>query len=218
MVPFTRGSATVAWAAAVGGLLYGFAFVVAGNVTASSLLLMAGGLLSSLILVALGASVTPHETSPGAALTARWAVGVGVLGAVLSVVHGGFDLANQAHPPAAVAGFGDYPSQVDPRGLATFGLVGLAFAVLGVLLRAEPRYPAGLASLEVALGVVMMVIYVGRLVILDPENPVVRIALLAGLVLNTAFLGWLGSAWRAHADAGRRDADTSQRARADSVG
>jgi len=90
---FTPPSGPVAWAAALSGLLYGVAFVVLGNVTASALLLMAGGVLSSLILVALGASIA----DPGCAGAVRWAVGVGVLGAFLSVVYLGYS-----------PGFGDH--------------------------------------------------------------------------------------------------------------
>jgi len=58
------------------------------------------------------------------------------------------------------------------------------------------RYPRGHARMGQVLGVVMIVIYLGRLVILDPTNPVVRVALAAGVITNTVFLGWLGNVWR----------------------
>jgi hypothetical protein len=56
-------------------------------------------------------------------------------------------------------------------------------------------YTRGLARLGQALGVIMIVIYLGRLIILDPTNIVVRIALVTGVAVNTAFLLWLGRTW-----------------------
>jgi len=193
MVAFRPISGLVAWAAALGGVLYGLTFVVLDNVAASAALLLIGGLLTTLILVALGGSVASRGEQ-----AARWAVGIGVIGAVGSLLHGGYDLANQIHPPLIPGAVSpsDLPSQVDPRGLATFGLVGLAFAALGALMRTVDAYPPRLAGLAVALGAIMIIIYLGRLIILDPDNPVVRLALAAGLIANTAFLGWLGTVWR----------------------
>jgi hypothetical protein len=105
--------------------------------------------------------------------------------------------AHQINPPKVNAvSPADYPNQVDPRGLATFGLVGLGFAVLGTVMRRVDAYPRRLSALAVALGALMIVIYLGRLIILDPTNPVVRLALAAGVVANTVFLVWLGSVWR----------------------
>jgi hypothetical protein len=45
-------------------------------------------------------------------------------------------------------------------------------------------------------GALLIVIYLGRLIILDPTNIVVRIALLAGVVVNTIWFVWLGVALR----------------------
>ena len=128
---------------------------------------------------------------------ARWAALIGTIGAVGSAIHGGYDLANVIHPPDTnVLGLAGYPNSVDPRGLATFGLVGLSFLIVATLMARSDRYPAGLARVGQTLGVVMMVIYVGRLVILDPTNPIVRVALAAGVISNTMFLAWLGNVWR----------------------
>ena len=74
--------------------------------------------------------------------------------------------------------------------------MGLAFLILATLMARSDRYPRGLARLGQVLGVVMVVIYAGRLVILDPTNPIVRMALAAGVISNTAFLLWLGNVWR----------------------
>lgn len=190
MTPFRPFAARVAWAAAAGGIAYGLFFVIVGNQTAASLLLLVGGILTALLLSGLSRSVEAiHEAG------ARLAALIGTIGAVGSTIHGGYDLANEIHPPGANP-LADFPNPVDPRGLATFGLVGLAFLSLATLMAKSDRYPRGLARLGQVLGVVMIVIYMGRLVILDPTNPIVRVALAAGVISNTAFLLWLGNVWR----------------------
>lgn len=191
MVGFERLAGLSAIAAAVGGILYGLFFVVVGNTGVASALLMVGGLLSSVVIVALAWSLRSVNE-----LAARWAVTVGVVASLLSVIHGGFDLANVIHPPLDnVLSLAEYPNQVDPRGLATFGLAGIAYLVLSTLAVGSTRYPRGLARIGQVLGVVMIIIYLGRLIILDPTNPVVRVALLAGVTANTIFFLWLGRLW-----------------------
>lgn len=191
MVGFERFAGLGAIAAAVGGILYGFFFVVIGNKGVSSALLMVGGLLSSVVIVALAWSLRSVNE-----LAARWAATVGVVASLLSVVHGGYDLANVIHPPLEnVLRLAEYPNQVDPRGLATFGLAGIAYLVLSSMAVGSSLYPRGLARIGQALGVVMIIIYFGRLIILDPTNPVVRVALLAGVTANTIFFLWLGRLW-----------------------
>jgi hypothetical protein len=192
MTPFRPFAANIAWAAAIGGVAYGLFFVIIGNRGAAAALLMVGGILTALILSGLAASVEAvHEEG------ARWAALVGTIGAIGSAIHGGYDLANVIHPPDRdVLSLADYPNAVDPRGLATFGLVGLSFLIVATLMSRSDRYPTGLARVGQTLGVVMMVIYVGRLVILDPTNPIVRVALAAGVISNTVFLAWLGNVWR----------------------
>jgi hypothetical protein len=190
MTPFRPFAANVAWAAAIGGIAYGLFFVIIGNQGAAAVLLLVGGILTALLLSGLCKSVeTVHE--PGARLAAL----IGTIGAVGSSVHGGYDLANVIHPPDT-SPLAEFPNPIDPRGLATFGLVGLAFLIVASLMTRSDRYPGGLSRLGQFLGGVMMVIYLGRLIILDPTNPIVRVALAAGLIGNTAFLVWLGNVWR----------------------
>jgi hypothetical protein len=183
-----RTAGIAALFAALGGILYGYFFVIVGNVAVASALLMLGGLLLTLIIVVLGSSLEEVNRP-----LARWAMGVGFLGAVLSMVHGGYDLANEIHPPGATTG--DFPNPVDPRGLATFGLTGVAVLILGGLMSRSAGYPRGLARAGQALGLIMIVIYLGRLIILDPTNPVVRVALAVGVIANTVFLLWIGRHW-----------------------
>ena len=175
-------------AAAIGGILYGFFFVIVGNVGVAAALLMIGGLLSSFVLVALSSSVSDVNEP-----IARWALLIGVVGSMLSVTHGGYDLANVIHTPGASQG--DFPNPADPRGLATFGLTGLAYLVLASLMNRSDKYPPNLGRVGQALGVITIIIFLGRLVILDPAHPVVRVALVLGVAANTVFFLWLGRHW-----------------------
>ena len=190
MTPFRPFAANVAWAAAIGGIAYGLFFVVIGNRGVAAVLLLVGGVLTALLISGLSKSVeTLNE--PGARLAAM----IGSIGAVGSSIHGGYDLAKLIHPPDENL-LADFPNPTDPRGLATFGLVGLAFLIVATLMATSDLYPRRLARLGQLLGVVMIVIYLGRLIILDPTNPIVRVALAAGVLSNTAFLVWLGTVWR----------------------
>lgn len=187
MRPFTSQSATVAWAAAAAGIGYGITFAVLGNVTAASIILTTGAVLTVLIISAIGASV---DDTPAV----RLAMMVGTIGGLASATHGIYDLANQIHPPAVVAPT-DLPNAIDPRGFATFALVGAALVVLGGPIGRHPRYGSGIGIAARVLGSISVGIFLVRLIILDPTNPVVRVALLAGVVANTVFAVGLGRRW-----------------------
>jgi len=108
--------------AALIGLLYSVAFVVLQSALLSSLCLLAGGLLSAVVLVALFERL--GETDAQTAMLGLVFGGVAALG---SAIHGGYDLANALHPPLSLpVGVADLPSAIDPRGLLTFGVAGLA--------------------------------------------------------------------------------------------
>ena len=75
----------------------------------------------------------------------------------------------------------------------TFGLTGLGLLVLSLLARGEATLPRGLATLGAVVGVLPVIVYLGRLIILTPTNPLVAVpAALTGLVLSPAFYIWLG--------------------------
>jgi hypothetical protein len=85
------------------------------------------------------------------------------------------------------------PNPVDPRGLLTFGLTGLALIFLGVMIARSERLPRWLGYLGCLNGVLLVVLYLGRLLILDPANPLIVIpALLTGFLLNPLWYAWLG--------------------------
>lgn len=120
----------------------------------------------------------------------------GFAGALGSTIHGAYDLANVLHPPATLAA--DLPSAVDPRGVLTFGLSGLALLVIARLMSRGGGFPASLALLGYASGVLLVLIYLGRLVVLDPASPLVLgPAALEGFVVNPVWYIWLGMTfWR----------------------
>jgi hypothetical protein len=158
---------------------------------AASAFLLAGGLLALPALLGLYRLLRPAE--PDLALLATLLALAGALGAA---IHGGYDLANAINTPDERL---DLPSQIDPRGLLTFGLGGLALLVFAPLLARAEEMPRGLAPLALALGIVLVALYVLRLVVLDADSAaIVTTAALAGFVLSPLWYVRLGlSLWRA---------------------
>lgn len=193
---FTKFAALSAISTGISGLLYSLAFIVISRSDPdlggllSAFFLMLGGLLATPVLVALYNRL--REMEPGFAL---WAILLGIVGAFGSVIHGGFDLANAINPPAVSEGL---PSQINPRGLLTFGVTGLALFVFSWLMRRNRSFPNNLAYLGYLLAIALVVIYLGRLIVLTATNPIILVpALLARFVLNPAWYIWLGLVlWR----------------------
>jgi hypothetical protein len=188
---FERFAATCAFVVGVGGFVYAIVFVTllrgAGRAAdaASALLLLVGGLLSTAVLVA----VTERLRRSGGPF-ALWALLLGSVAAIGSAVHGGYDLANVINRPQIGLSI---PNPVDPRGLLTFGVTAIALLVIAWLILRSGAFPRRLAYVGFAAALLLMVIYVGRLTILDPESPVLLVAaLLAGFVVNPLWYVWLG--------------------------
>jgi hypothetical protein len=173
--------AVLALATAAAGLAYSVSFVILRDPLPASAFLMLGGLLSVPVLIALASRLGSEAT-----LSARWGILLAVVATVGSTVHGAYDLANTLHPPATLAA--DLPDPVDPRGLLTFGVAGLALVLLGAASHRLNGFPLWLSALAVASGSPLIVLYVARLVILDPASPLVLgPALLTGFLLNPAW-------------------------------
>ncbi len=186
MTDFSRFGALCAILAGVAGLVYGVAFVLLDDELLSGLALVAGGLLGSAALV----GVYERVREEGGAF-AILALLLGVAGALGAAVHGGYDLANALHPPPG--GIPDLPNAVDPRGLLTFGVSGLALLVFAWLLARTGGFPRGLSVLAYVSAVLLLVLYLGRLVILDATSPAILVpAALSGFIINPAFYVWLG--------------------------
>lgn len=119
---------------------------------------------------------------------------VGDGGAFGALIHGGYDLANALHPPAISAVQADLPDAIDPRGLLVFGLAGLRLFLVARLIRQDRLFPRRLSYWGYLAAASLVVFYLGRLIILDPTNPVILVAaLLSGFVFNPVWSIWLGS-------------------------
>jgi hypothetical protein len=186
---FERFAGACAILTAIAGFLYAVAFVILQNVVLSALFLAAVGLLSSAVLVAVYYRL--RETNAPFAL---WALVLGIAGALGSAVHGGYDLANATHPPSSSA-LAELPNPVDPRGLLTFGVSGVALFAVGWLIVVGRQFPGGVGYLAYLSAFLLVVLYLGRLIVLDPSNPLILIpALLNGFVISPALYLLLGFA------------------------
>src|SRR5438309_2161245 len=106
--------------AGISAFLYAVSFVVLRSDGLSALFLLGLGVLSTAAIVELFRRL--RGLNNGYAL---WALQLGLIGALGAALHGGYDLAMAAHPIPTPGG-ADLPSQIDPRGLLTFGFAGLA--------------------------------------------------------------------------------------------
>ena len=184
---FERFAGACAILAGASGFLYAVAFVVLQDFLLSGLFLMLGGLLTSVALLAVYERL--RETDASFALLA---LVLGLAGSLGSAVHGGYDLANAVNPPSSLP---DLPNPVDPRGLLTFGVAGIALFVVAWLIGRGEGFPKGLGYLGYASAVLLLALYLGRLIVFDPTNPLVLVpALLNGFLINPIFYFWLGLA------------------------
>lgn len=170
-------------------LVYAVAFIVLRNALLSELALLLSGLLTSVIVVALYSHLQAIEIN-----FARWATALVGIGALGSMVHGGYNLANAINPPNALPGnVANLPSAIDPRGLLTFGTTGLGILILARLMQRSRIFPAGLAIVGYLLAILLVALYLGRLIILDAASPLIVVpAIVSGFVINPLWNIWLG--------------------------
>jgi hypothetical protein len=170
-------------------------------------LLALAGLASTLVIVALQARLRTID-----AAWAGWATGVGLVGALLSTVHGVHEIAQNAKladlwrngdaaTRAALTVSNSIPSAADPRGLASFGFAGLFMLAVGALIvRANQigaqALPLRLGYLGLAGGVLLLLLCAGSafeidLLVLIPGG-------LMSLIVGPIWWIWLGLRfWRA---------------------
>jgi hypothetical protein len=183
---FTSFAGISALVAAVAGLLYSVAFIVLQNNLLSAIFLLLGGLSGIIAFTALYQQLRDHGTE-----FALLAFIFSIIGLIGSLIHGGYDLSNALHPPATLNL--DLPNPVDPRGLLTFGVAGVGLLIFSWLMMKDIQFPPGLSLLGYASAILMIVLYVGRLIILQATNPVIVIpALLEGFLVNPGWYLWLG--------------------------
>jgi hypothetical protein len=185
---FERFAGLSAILAGIVGLLYSISFVVLKNDLLIALFLMLDGLFSTAVLVAVYNRL--KETD---ATFALWALLLSIVGAFGALIHGGYDLANAINPPAANIALASLPNSVDPLGLLTFGMAGLGVFGIAWLMGHGRQFPRGLSYWGYLLAVLLVMLYLGRLIILDPKNPIVLVdALLSGFIVNPVWYLWLG--------------------------
>lgn len=172
--------------AGVSGLLYSVAFIVLQNNLLSALFLMLGGLFSTAALTGLYHRL--RATDSGFALLGLL---LSLSAALGSAIHGGYDLANALHPPASINV--DLPNPVNPRGLLTFGIAGIGIFLFSWLMNQEMKFSKGLVYLGILSSILMIILYLGRLIVLQATSLVIVIpALLEGFIVNPIWYIWLG--------------------------
>ncbi len=118
------------------GISYSIAFLIVQSDLGSALFLTLGGILVSVVMVALYLRL--KDGRGGFVLLALiW----GIAGALGSTVHGAYDLANIIHPPSSLPQ--DLPSAIDPRGLLTFDITGDALLIFSCLTVGTGKLPKG---------------------------------------------------------------------------
>jgi hypothetical protein len=184
-----------AWLAGVSGFLYAISFVMVARSAPtlgaglSGFFLLVGGILGASALLGLYELLQPAGGG-----YARWALLFGLAAALAAALHGGYDLANAIHSPGQTS---TLPSEVDPRGLGTFGLAGISTLAFAFLIARDSRFPRGLAYLGYLSGALLVLVYLARLIVLDASSLLVLApAGLEGFVVNPAWYVWLGFALR----------------------
>jgi hypothetical protein len=195
---FERFAGACAALVALGGVGYAIAFVItvgsaprAANY-ASSLFLLTGGLVSLVVMIALYQRL--RLTDPSFALLGLL---LGVAGALGSSIHGGFDLAVLVKRPAYSDVY--FPANtVDPRGLLTFGFTALALLVIAYLILHGGALPRRLGHLGLIGGILLIVVYLGRLIVLNPKSPgLLTAAVLSGFIVTPLLFLWVARIlWR----------------------
>jgi vacuolar-type H+-ATPase subunit I/STV1 len=155
----------------------GFVRTDATNATASTIAwaLIAAGALSAALATAAVASYIGG--APG-----MWLAAFGVGSSLLSGTHGAYAAI------ADIQGFADLDlSPTDPRGFATFGLVGLWLLIAGLELRGRADLRPSYAQIAMGAGVVHILLFISTLL---GNTPLVLITGgLASVLLGPAF--WL---------------------------
>jgi hypothetical protein len=191
---YTQFASVCALLTGVAGFCYALTIILLGRSLVSAFCLLLFGLLSTVVLVAVYQRI--RQIDEGFAL---WALVLGMVGGVGAAAHAGNDLANALNPP--IASLRDLPNPVDPRGLLTFGVAGIALFVIAWLMRRSMHFPRGLSYLGMASAVLLIVLYLGRLIVLQTSSPIIQApAIVNGFLFNPAWYIWLGLVlWRERA-------------------
>lgn len=180
----------------ISAFLYAYSFIILSQndpVTGglySALFLMLTGLLSVKVVVELYQKLKSLDQS-----WAFWAFSFALVGAFGTAIHGGYDLANAINPPLQnIPSLAGLPSQIDPRGLLTFGVASVGLGFFSWLISKSREFPKNLGLVGMLSATLMLVLYLGRLIVLSPTDPIiVWPALINGFILGPLFYVWLGT-------------------------
>ena len=194
MRTFDRFAGASAILVGVGGLVYGVLFgaIVLGAGRPVRIIWLAVGLLGALlttpVLVALYYRL--RDTDRGFALLALL---LGLAAALGQFENSALGLGSALTPEIGLEG-----APADPFGAFRFGVAGVALFIVGWLIRQGGTLPRGLGWLALAGGVLLVLVYLGRLTgVIDPATEVTTLApLLYGLVVHPVFYVWLGMVLR----------------------
>lgn len=192
---FDRYAGWLSILAGVAGIGYAVAFVVLQDAELQGVFLTLAPLLAVAGLVAVFERV--REIDAG---YATLALALGAFGSLAASTHGAYDLANVLHAPGAGApNLSDIPFATDPRGYGTFGLTGIALGLLAWLSGRSTELPSWVSPLGIVLGLVLVITWLARLIVLDATSILVLgPALVSGLLSPIFFLllgAWL-LGWR----------------------
>lgn len=183
---FSKYASAASYLAGLSWLAYAYFFVVVRDPLWINIFLMLGGLFALKVFIALYLRL--REVDEGFGLVVLL---LGVAGSLGVLIHGGYDLANVLNPPTGVNP--TLPSQIDPRGLLAFGVTGLAVLKASWLMRKTKAFSQNLALWGFLSGILLIVIYLGRLIILDPTQPILKYSILVeGFIVNPVWYLWLG--------------------------
>lgn len=183
---FQKMSSYAAVLAGLSAFAYAYFFVVAKDVRMSSLFLLLLGLFALEVFIALYGKLKSVNED-----LARVALVLGLIGATGTAIHGGYDLANAINPPSVINT--DLPSQVDPRGLLSFGFTGLSILKFSWIMSNDKFFARWIRMLGYLSGVLLVIIYLARLVVLNPTNPLLLYpVLVGGFIANPLWYVGLG--------------------------
>lgn len=176
--------------------LYAYSFIIVSRNDPET-----GGLLSALFLTLTGffsVKVFVELYQDLKKLDEKWAFWTlifALVGAFGTAIHGGYDLANALNPPLEnLPSLANLPSQIDPRGLLTFGVAGIGLGFFSWMISKSREFPKNLGLIGMLSATLMMVLYFGRLIVLNPADPIILWpALINGFVIGPLFYIWLGT-------------------------
>jgi hypothetical protein len=182
---YRRFAALAALLTAVAGIVFTVTFAIAVRdgehwaLWASSITLIVGSLTAIPVVIALADQLGAREPQ-----FARLGLVFGLVASLGAAFHGAWDTAVLANP----IDHPDVPSYSDARGFATFAMTALALVIFGWLILRGTEIPRLVGQLALLAAVLLLVVYFGRLTVLNPKRPVIKwVAVTSGLLVSPAF-------------------------------